>query len=142
MNGSLAAAIVLSALGAVLHGGLGDSAILRGAVKTPLPSLRIAPAFSFLAADTPEANTNLQWRYLRATWHLLTVDFIVSAVLFAVCAAAPTEPLMLAVRITAIRYGAYAVLWLTVVALHHKNILRAPQWLLLLTIAACAGLGH
>jgi hypothetical protein len=34
------------------------------------------------------------------------------------------------------------VLWLIVVALHHKNILRAPQWLLLLTIAACAWLGH
>ena len=142
MNGSLAAASALSALGAVLHGGLGDSAILRGAMKTPLLSLRLAPVFSFLAADTPEANTNLQWRYLRATWHLLTVDFIGSAVLFALCAAAPTETLTLAVRITVIRYAAYAVLWLIVVALHHKNILRAPQWLLLLAIAGCAWLGH
>ena len=142
MNGALATASVLSALTAVLHGGLGESAIFRGAIKTPLPWLRTAPVFSFLAADTPEANTNLQWRYLRATWHLLTVDFIVSAVLFAVCAAASTETLTLAAQITAIRYAGYAVLWLIVVAMHHKSILRAPQWLLLLTIAACVWLGH
>jgi hypothetical protein len=140
LNVALIGASALSAMGAVLHGGLGESAILRRAIKTPLPPLRISKAFSFLAADTPEANTNLQWRYLRATWHLLTIDFLISAGLFAACVYMPSPSLMLMARITAGRYVAYASLWLLVVAVHHRSVLRAPQWILLLAIAACVSI--
>jgi hypothetical protein len=136
LNLALIGASALSAMGAVLHGGLGDSAILQRAIKTPLPPLRISKAFSFLAADTPEANTNLQWRYLRATWHLLTIDFLISAGLFAACVYMPSPSLVMMARITAWRYVAYAGLWLLVVAVHHRSVFRAPQWILLLAIAA------
>jgi hypothetical protein len=136
-NVALIGASALSAIGAVLHGGLGESAILQRVIKTPLPSLEISKAFSFLAADTPEANTNLQWRYLRATWHLLTIDFLISVGLFAACVYMPSPSLLLMARITAGRYVAYAGLWLLVVAVHHRSVFRAPQWILLLAIAAC-----
>ena len=141
LNVALIGASALSAVGAVLHGGLGESAILQRAIKTALPPLRISKAFSFLAADTPEANTNLQWRYLRATWHLLTSDFLISAWLFAACVHMPSPSLELMARITAGRYVADASLWLLVVAVHHSSVLRAPQWILLLAIAACVFVG-
>jgi len=141
MNGSLVAASILSALAAALHGGLGETAILRAAVRTPLPRLQPPSAFAFLAAETAEANTEIQWRYLRTTWHFLTIDFICSTVLFAVCARTPSPTLVLVVRVTAIRYAAYAIAWLVFVALHHRSIFRAPQWALLFAIAVCAWLG-
>jgi hypothetical protein len=141
MNEPLLAASILSALAAVLHGGLGEAAIFRAAVRTPLPQLRPPSAFAFLAAQTAAANTEIQWRYLRTTWHLLTIDFSCSTVLFAVCAFTPAPALVLVVRFTAIRYATYAIAWLVFVALHHRSIFRAPQWALLLAIAGCAWLG-
>jgi len=45
---------------------------------------------------------------------------------------------VLLVRITAVRYATYAVVWFIFVALKHRSIWRAPQWALLLAIAACA----
>ena len=141
MNELLLAASILSALAAALHGGLGETAIFRGAVRTPLPQLQLPSAFAFLAAQTAEATTEIQWRYLRTTWHLLTIDSICSTALFAVCAFTPAPTLVLVVRFTAIRYAAYAIAWLVIVALHHRNIFRAPQWALLLAIAGCAWLG-
>ena|SRR5215468_3120984 len=141
MNESLLAATMLSALAAALHGGLGETAIFRAAVRTPLPQLQLPSAFAFLAAQTAQANTEIQWRYLRTTWHLLTIDFICSIVLFAGCAFTPAPTLVLAVRVTALRYAAYAIAWLVLVALHHRSIFHAPQWALLLAIAGCAWLG-
>jgi hypothetical protein len=140
LNVALIGASALSAMAAILHGGLGESTILQRAIKTPLPLLRISKAFSFLAADTPEANTSVQWRYLRATWHLVTIDFLISAGLFAACVYKPSPALVLVARITAGRYVAYAILWLLVVAVHHRSVFRAPQWILLLAIAACASI--
>jgi hypothetical protein len=43
--------------------------------------------------------------------------------------------------VTAGRYVAYASLWLLVVAVHHRSVFRAPQWILLLAIAACVSIG-
>jgi hypothetical protein len=141
MNEPLLAASILSALAAALHGGLGETAIFRAAVRTPLPQLQLPSAFAFLAAQTAEANTEIQWRYLRAIWHFVTIDFICSTVLFAVSAFTPAPTLVLVVRFTAIRYAAYAIAWLVIVALHHRSIFRAPQWALPLAIAGCAWLG-
>jgi hypothetical protein len=141
MNEPSLAASILSALAAALHGGLGETAIFRAAVRTPLPQLQLPSAFAFLATQTAAANTEIQWRYLRTTWHLLTIDFSCTTVLCAVCAFTPAPTLVLVVRFTAIRYATYAIAWLVIVALHHRSIFRAPQWALLLAIAGCAWLG-
>jgi hypothetical protein len=62
---------------------------------------------------------------------------LISAGLFAACAYMPSPSLVLTAWITAGRYVAYASLWLLVVAVHHRSVFRAPQWILLLAIAAC-----
>ena len=140
MSEPLLVASILMALAAALHGVLGETAILRAAIGTPLPQLRLPRAFRFLALSTSAENIDLQWRYLRAGWHFLTIDFIFSTILFAVAAFTPSPALGLMVPVTAVRYTVYAIFWLLIVALHHRSIFRTPQWVLLLAIAGCAWL--
>jgi len=80
----------------------------------------------------------LQWSYLRAAWHFLTIDFVFAAIVFAVAASSASPALGLLVRITAVRYAIYAVAWFIFVALKQRSIWRAPQWVLLRAIATCA----
>jgi hypothetical protein len=89
-----------------------------------------------MLSHAPDAT--LQWSYLRAAWHFLTIDFVFASIVFAVAASSVSPALVLLVRITAVRYATYAVVWFIIVALKHRSIWRAPQWALLLAIAACA----
>ena len=138
MSASLLVASLLSAVAAALHGLLGESAILRGATKTSLPRLRLPSTFAFLGMLSNAPDAALQWSYLRAAWHFLTIDFVFASIVFAVAASSASPALVLLVRITAVRYATYAVAWFIIVALKHRSIWRAPQWALLLAIAACA----
>ena len=114
---------------------------LNEVLALPLPDPS-DPSFGNLSrAQTAAANTEIQWRYLRTTWHFLTIDFIFNTVLCAVCAFTPAPDLVPVVHFTAIRYATYAIAWLVNVALRHRSIFRAPQWALLLAIAGCAWLG-
>ena len=141
MSTPLFVASILSIVAAGLHSGLGETALFRGAIATALPPFRLPRALAFLGLPTPTESTDLEWRYLRTAWHLLSVDFTFSAIIFAVAARTPSPELWLIVHVTAARYAAYELGWLLSVALHHRNVLRAPQWLLLTAIAGCAWLG-
>ena len=79
MSASLLVASLLSAVAAALHGLLGESAILRGATKTSLPRLRLPSTFAFLGMPSHASDAILQWSYLRAAWHFLTIDFVFAA---------------------------------------------------------------
>ena len=141
MSKPLLVASGLSLLAAAVHGILGETAIFHPARANPLPPFRLSRALRFLTLATPAENSALHWAYLRASWHFLTLDFIVSTILFGMAASSTSPALENVVRVTAVRYIAYAAAWLLIVAVRHRSVVGAPQWLLLLAIAGCALLG-
>ena len=141
MSEPLLVASGLSLLTAALHGILGETAIFHQARANPLPPFRLPRALRFLTLATPAENSALHWAYLRASWHFLTLDFIVSTILFGMAASSTSPALENVVRVTAVRYIAYAAAWLLIVAVRHRSVVGAPQWLLVLAIAGCALLG-
>ena len=141
MSEPLLVASGLSLLAAALHGILGETAIFHQALDNPLPPFRLPRTLRFLALATPAENSALHWAYLRASWHFLTLDFIVSTILFGMAASSASPALENVVRVTAVRYIAYAAAWLLIVAVRHRSVVGAPQWLLMLAIAGCALLG-
>jgi len=141
MSAPLLVASGLSLLAAAIHGILGETAIFHQARANPLPPFRLPRSLRFLTLATPAENSALHWAYLRASWHFLTLDFIVSAILFGMAASSTSPALENVVRVTAVRYIAYAAAWLLIVAVRHRSVVGAPQWLLLLAIAGCALLG-
>jgi len=141
MSKPLLVASGLSLLAAAVHGILGETAIFHQARANPLPPFRLPRALRFLTLATPAENSALHWAYLRASWHFLTLDFIVSTILFGVAASSTSPALENLVRVTALRYIGYAAAWLLIVAVRHRSVVGAPQWLLLLAIAGCGLLG-
>jgi len=141
MSEPLLVASGLSLLAAAIHGILGETAIFHQARANPLPPFRLPRALRFLTIGTPAENSALHWAYLRASWHFLTLDFIVSTILFGMAASSTSPTLENVVRVTAVRYIAYAAAWLLIVAVRHRSVVGAPQWLLVLAIAGCALLG-
>ena len=141
MREPLLVASGLSLLAAAVHGILGETAIFHQARANPLPPFRLPRALRFLTLATPAENSALHWAYLRASWHFPTLDFIVSTILFGMAASSTSPALENVVRVTAVRYIAYAAAWLLIVAVRHRSVVGAPQWLLVLAIAGCALLG-
>jgi len=101
MSEPLLVASGLSLLAAALHGILGETAIFHQARANPLPPFRLPRALRFLTLATPAENSALHWAYLRASWHFLTLDFIVSTILFGMAASSASPALENVVRVTA-----------------------------------------
>ncbi len=141
MNVQLLIAGILAAMGAAVHAGLPESAIFRNATATTLPRLSLPHPLRFLGYGTVREDTALQWRCLRAGWHFLSVDATATAmILLWVAIAQPQYGRVVGITV-AIRFAAYGLLWLAIVAIRDRNLLRAPQWALFFLIAAFAWWG-
>ncbi len=141
MNLPLLGCAVLAGIGAVVHGTLPEIAILRGAMTQELPRTALPAPLRFLGHDTPGEDTKLQWRYLRIGWHFLTIDAATTSLLLLLAAFGQLQHASAIAQVTALRYAAYGCLWLVGVALWHRSIFRAPQWLFLFLVAALAWWG-
>ncbi|MEZ0368275.1 MAG: hypothetical protein ACAI44_04225, partial [Candidatus Sericytochromatia bacterium] len=82
-----------------------------------------------------------QWAFLRACWHFLTFDGLLTTVLLLLAAFGKLPGAAAVAITTAIRLSGYSLIWVLFVAPVRHGLLRAPQWLLLAAIAALAGLG-
>ncbi|MCH0542361.1 hypothetical protein I3F58_22970 [Streptomyces sp. MUM 203J] len=122
MNGWLMAAGVLATLTALVHLFAGGRDVVR-------------PLLGSALADEP-------LRTLHAVWHFATADLLFSGVALIALAVrpAPNAPLVLFI---AAHFLAYAAVFL-VITLRvgwSRPLLRLPQWMLLLPVAALAGAG-
>lgn len=133
MNVPLLAAAALALFGVAAHGVFAQFNLLRRADGTPLPDLALPRGFGFLAAGTPTKNTELQWRYLKAGWHLFTADLVVSAVALFLCAGGWLDHPDAIARVIGAYFAGHVLVW--VLNLGPHNLLRAPQWFGMILIA-------
>jgi hypothetical protein len=142
VNIQLLLAAGFAGIAALLHGGLAEAyAFLRHATTTRLPATTLPHQLRFLFLDSEPDDSRLQWAYLRAGWHFVTADAATTCVLLALTAAGAVADAKTIAAVTAVRWAVYGGVWFGVVAARHKSVLRAPQWILPLTIAGFASWG-
>ncbi|MFF7717699.1 hypothetical protein [Streptomyces sp. NPDC007988] len=122
MNGWLLAAGALATVTALIHLVAGGRDVVR-------------PLLSSTLDDEP-------LRTLHAVWHFATADLFFSGVALATLATrpAPYAPLVLFIAAHFLAYAAVFVV-ITLRADWSRPLLRLPQWMLLLPVAALAGAG-
>ena len=135
----------LTALGGIaIHIVLPEMTFFRRIPGAPLPEFELPRWLGFVGGRSPEQTNKVLWRYLRAGWHFLSVDGVVTGCLLLAASfgalGSPDAANVFALA-TAIRFAAYGVLWFAVVAAHHTTPFNAPQWLLMFAVAVQSWLG-
>lgn len=124
------AAGLLSLLGALVHGGVGEARLLRHVRAEDLPRTRLGgPGTSLLL--------------IRASWHLVTVTFVVLGAGLVVCGGTGGGASCVGVgRLSAVGFGAFAVLTLALPLWRPpRRLPRHPAPILFITIALLAWWG-
>lgn len=133
----------LALLGAGLHGALGGFVLFFGRKQPSLGGLAPPSPLGFLVPPRGgvDEQSRHQWRYLHAGWQLLTVDAVLTGGHLLAAGLGWASLDVTAAGWIALRFTAYGVVWLALVAIPARMLLRAPQWLLFFGIAACIWAG-
>lgn len=102
-------------------------------------TLKQIPAEAF--PNVPNGNSNIAKQEIRFGWHMVSVDLLLAGLVLIVLA---IEPVNLIAQLLAVYFVGYSlvILLLPLTALRSfETLLRLPQWILTLTIAALAWVG-
>lgn len=129
MNVHLASAAALCLLGALWHSVGGEIGIVRALDPEKL-------------ASSAFGDGEITKRFLRACWHLFTVNLIVTAgALFLVARDPMNAARSFVAEMIAVEFAAFLVVYVVVAAPRPRLFVRAPQWLLFGAVALLAYLG-
>jgi FtsH-binding integral membrane protein len=126
--GALEAAAMLCLLGAVWHGVGGEIGIVR-----MLDPDVLAPSFF--------GDGDITKRFLRACWHLFTVNLVVTAAALAWVARTPSAATPVVAWMVAIEHAAFLLVYVAVAVPRPRVFVRAPQWLFFAAVAVLAWRG-
>ena len=91
--------------------------------------------------NVPNGNSNIAKQEIRFGWHMVSVDLLLAGLVLIVLA---IEPVNLIAQLLAVYFVGYSlvILLLPLTALRSfETLLRLPQWILTLAIAALAWVG-
>lgn len=123
MNAALLAGAALAAVTAGIH-------LIAGHVDP------VRPLLACNLAETPK-------RTMHAVWHMVTADLVLTAAAMSYLGIVAPDGTRLAALLIAGRFLCYAVVFIviTLSVRWPRPLLRLPQWMLLLPIAASAAAG-
>jgi hypothetical protein len=123
MEAHLATAAALLLIGAVIHGFAGEYWIFSVLRNGSLPS-------------TPLGNSNATERMLRVSWHFVTANFLGSAIVLVAVASSRLHTISgVTARIVSLQIAAYVFVGCVLAIRRVKDLIRAPQLILLAIIA-------
>ncbi len=122
-------------LTALVHTALGGGVLMRHVSRQAFAPVKMPRAFAWMAPPEPDANAAVQKAYLRAIWHVIGVDALLSGGYMFAIAAGLIPGSTDALFNIALRFSGLGVLWVVMVCIPTHRWLRAPQWILTFVVA-------